>query len=278
MISPIIETIKTGISTAWETIKTNVTTAVNTLKTALTTAWNGIKSVVTPIVTGIKDAITNAWNTAKTNVGNAMEAVKNKISNVWGSIKTTVSGAVDAAKNSITNGFNAAKNSVTNIFNSIKNGISNALNNAKNTVSNAISAIKQKFNFSWSLPHLKLPHVSISGHFSINPPSVPHFSISWYKKAMEDGMILNSPTIFGMKGNNLLAGGEAGSETVVGTQSLMEMIRNAVASMAGGTTINYGGVNINVYAKENQDIRALADEIEYRINNNVMRRKAAVGV
>ena len=80
-----------------------------------------------------------------------------------------------------------------------------------------------------------------------------------------------------IQGNELLAGGEAGSETVVGTQSLMEMIRNAVASMAGGTTINYGGVNINVYAKENQDIRALADEIEYRINNNVMRRKAAMG-
>lgn len=278
VISPIIETIKTGISTAWETIKTNVTTAVNTLKTALETAWNAIKSVVTPIVDGIKNGITTAWTTIKTNVGNAMDAVKTKISTVWDGIKTTVSGAVDAAKNSITNGFNAAKNSVTNIFNNIKNGISNALNNAKNVVSNAINAIKQKFNFSWSLPKLKLPHVSISGKFSINPPSVPHFSISWYKKAMEDGMILNSPTIFGMKGNNLLAGGEAGSETVVGTQSLMEMIRNAVASMAGGTTINYGGVNINVYAKENQDIRALADEIEYRINNNVMRRKAAVGV
>ena len=94
---------------------------------------------------------------------------------------------------------------------------------------------------------------------------------------MENGMILNSPTIFGMKGNTLLAGGEAGSETVVGTQSLMEMIRDAVASMAGGTTINYGGVSINLYAQPNQDIRELADEIEYRINNNVMRRRAAYG-
>ncbi len=277
VISPIVETIKTGISTAWETIKTNVTGAVNALKTALTTAWNGIKSVVTPIVDGIKTGITTAWDTIKTNVGNAMDAVKTKISSVWEGIKSNVSGAVESAKNTITNGFNAAKNSVTNIFGNIKNGISNALNNAKNTVSNAISAIKQKFNFSWSLPHLKMPHVSISGRFSINPPSVPHFSISWYKKAMDNGMILNSPTIFGMQGNTLLAGGEAGSETVVGTKSLMEMIRDAVASMAGGTTINYGGVNINVYAKENQDIRALADEIEYRINNNVMRRKAALG-
>ena len=277
VLSPIIETIKTGISTAWENIKTTVTTIADGIKNALSTAWNAIKSIITPIVDGIKTGVTTAWNTMKTTISSVMDGIKTKVSSVWDGIKSTVSGAVDSVKNGISNGFNAAKSTVSNIFSSIKTSISNAMSNAKNAVSNAISAIKSKFNFSWSLPHLKLPHISISGKFSINPPSVPHFSISWYKKAMEDGMILNAPTIFGMKGNQLLAGGEAGSETVVGTQSLMEMIRNAVASMAGGTTINYGGVNINVYAKENQDIRALADEIEYRINNNVMRRKAAVG-
>ena len=277
VLSPIIETIKTGISTAWENIKTTVATIADGIKSALETAWNAIKSIITPIVDGIKSGVTNAWNTMKTTVSSVMDGIKTKVSTVWDGIKSTVSGAVDSVKSGISNGFNAAKSTVSNIFSSIKTSISNAMSNAKNAVSNAISAIKSKFNFSWSLPKLKLPHISISGKFSINPPSVPHFSISWYKKAMEDGMILNAPTIFGMKGNQLLAGGEAGSETVVGTQSLMEMIRNAVASMAGGTTINYGGVNINVYAKENQDIRALADEIEYRINNNVMRRKAAVG-
>ena len=277
VLSPIIETIKTGISTAWENIKTTVTTIADGIKSALETAWNAIKSIITPIVDGIKSGVTNAWNTMKTTISSVMDGIKTKVSSVWDGIKTTVSGAVDSVKSGISNGFNAAKSTVSNIFGSIKTSISNAMSNAKNAVSNAISAIKSKFNFSWSLPKLKLPHISISGEFSINPPSVPHFSISWYKKAMEDGMILNAPTIFGMKGNQLLAGGEAGSETVVGTQSLMEMIRNAVASMAGGTTINYGGVNINVYAKENQDIRALADEIEYRINNNVMRRKAAMG-
>ena len=277
VLSPIIDTIKTGISTAWENIKTTVTTIADGIKSALETAWNAIKSIITPIVDGIKTGVTTAWNTMKSTISSVMDGIKTKVSTVWDGIKSTVSGAVDSVKNGISNGFNAAKSTVSNIFSSIKTSISNAMSNAKNAVSNAISAIKSKFNFSWSLPKLKLPHISISGKFSINPPSVPHFSISWYKKAMEDGMILNAPTIFGMKGNQLLAGGEAGSETVVGTQSLMEMIRNAVASMAGGTTINYGGVNINVYAKENQDIRALADEIEYRINNNVMRRKAAVG-
>ena len=243
----------------------------------LSTAWNAIKALIAPIVEGIKTGVVTAWHTMKTTVSSVMDGIKSKVSSVWEGIKTTVSGAVEALKSSISSGLNAAKTTVSNIFTDIKSGISNAMNTAKNTVSNAIQAIKNKFNFSWSLPKLKLPHISISGRFSIDPPSVPHFSISWYKKAMDDGMILNSPTIFGMKGNELLAGGEAGSETVVGTKRLMEMMRNAVASMAGGTTINYGGVSINVYAKENQDIRALADEIEYRINNNVTRRKAAMG-
>ena len=89
-------------------------------------------------------------------------------------------------------------------------------------------------------------------------------------------MILNSPTIFGMQGGKLLGAGEAGSEAVIGTHSLMEMIANAVeeASQVRGDTINYGGVTIQVYATPNQDIHELADVIEERINQNVLRRRA----
>lgn len=84
-----------------------------------------------------------------------------------------------------------------------------------------------------SFPDIKLPH------FKIKPSgwkigdllqgSIPKLSIDWYAKAMDDGMILNRPTIFGVNGNGqLMGGGEAGSETVVGTQSLLEMINNVV--------------------------------------------------
>lgn len=105
--------------------------------------------------------------------------------------------------------------------------------------------------------------------------SIPRFSIDWYKKAMDAGMILNSPTIFGAMDGKLLGAGEAGSETVVGTHSLMDMIRQAVGSVERAMNVYYGGVTVNVYSQPGQDISDLADEIEERINNNVLRRKAA---
>ena len=276
-VTNIANGIQTGVTSTWNTLKTNVSNTINAISSTATSVWNSIKSSVTSIANGIQSGVTSAWNTAKSNVSNAMSGIQSTASSVWNSIKSTVSNVISGIGSSISSGFNSAKSTVSSIFESIKNSISNAINGAKTAVQNAINAIKSAFNFTWSLPKIKLPHITITGSFSLDPPSVPHFSIEWYRKAMENGMILNGPTIFGASGNTLLAGGEAGSETVVGTKSLLDMIRDAVADMAGGTTINYGGVSINLYATENQDIRALADEIEYRLANNITRRKAAYG-
>ena len=117
-----------------------------------------------------------------------------------------------------------------------------------------VDKIKGIFNFEWSLPHIKLPHFKIKGEFSLSPPSVPYLSIDWYKKAMNDAYILNSPTIFGAAGGRLLGGGEAGSEAVVGTEKLAEIVRGA----AGGTTI------IPVYIGQER-----IEEIVVRANQSV---------
>jgi len=147
---------------------------------------------------------------------------------------------------------------------------------AKTTIGNAIDRIKGLFNFSWSFPSIKMPHFSWYWQSIGGLVSIPMISVSWYKKAMDNPMLLNSPTIFGMSGNSLLGGGEAGSEMVIGVQTLMDSIRQAVAGLVMGTTnINYGGVTVNVYSQPGQDISELADEIEERINNNVLKRKAA---
>lgn len=153
--------------------------------------------------------------------------------------------------------------SIIQKFTDIKNGISDRINAAKEIVRNAIEKIKSFFNFSWSLPHLKLPHISISGGFSLMPPRVPHFSIDWYAKAMKNGMILNNPTIFGMMDNKLLGGGEAGSETIVGTNSLMSMIQKA----SKGTVVN---MTINA---QDQNVYELADLVIDRLTAVTQRER-----
>ena len=78
-------------------------------------------------------------------------------------------------------------------------------------------------------------------------PSIPHISVSWYKKAMENAMILDSPTIFGLsKGGGLLGGGEAGREVIAGADTLMQMIQDAIQSAAGAgpTAAGVGGGDI----------------------------------
>ena len=145
---------------------------------------------------------------------------------------------------------------VSSKFADIKNNVSNAINGAKDAVKSAVDKIKSIMNFSWSLPHLKLPHISISGGFSLMPPRVPHFSIDWYSKAMKNGMILNNPTIFGMMDGKMLGGGEAGSETIVGTSSLMSMIKSAVGQ---SPTIN---MTINA---QDQNVYQLADIVIDRL-------------
>jgi hypothetical protein len=118
---------------------------------------------------------------------------------------------VNAIQSTVSSVFNALKNTVTSIWNGIKSAIETPINAAKTAVQNAINAMKNAFNFEWSLPKLKLPHFSISGSFSLNPPSVPSFSVEWYKT----GGIMMNPTLFGFNGNRAMVGGEAGAEAIL---------------------------------------------------------------
>ena len=251
-ISTVVNAIKTTISNVWNAIKTTITTVVDAIKTTITNVFNAIKTTISTIFNAVKTTISNVWNSIKDVISNVIDTIKTTVSNKFNEIKNKISNIVDNVKTTMSNGFNAAKDTVTNIFNSIKNKISNVMDGAKNIVSGAIDKIKGFFNFEWSLPKLKLPHFSVSGSFSLNPPSVPSFGIDWYAKAMDKGMILNSPTIFGMNSNGQPMGaGEAGSETIVGTNSLMNMIQSAVSSSMGTVRIEAPALN-NVKAGSRQ--------------------------
>lgn len=227
--------IRDFVTTTFETIKNVITVAVMAIAEFFSTIWNAIKDVVLEVwnaisdkiltaVTKIQSTISTVFTVVKSTVTNIFNGIKSTVSTIWNAISSTISGTVDKIKNTVTSAFNAIKSTITSIFNtiksiatsvwnSIKNAIITPINAAKTAVSNAIEAIKSKFNFSWSLPNLKLPHPKITGKFSLNPPSVPHFSMNWYK----NGAIMNGPTIFGMNGNTLLAGGEpeTGGEAIL---------------------------------------------------------------
>lgn len=205
----------------------------NDIKNFFVNIWNGIKSFFEGILNGIKSFFVNTWDGIKTAATNVLNSIKSIFTNTWDGIKNSMSNVIDSIKSIFTGGFEGIKSTVTGVFDAIKSKISSVMDGAKSIVTSAISSLKSAFNFSWSLPELKVPKITVSGGkapYGIGGKgSLPSFKVEWHAKAMRRGMILNDATIFGMDDDgNLLGGGEAGSETVVGTKSLMQMIRQAV--------------------------------------------------
>lgn len=281
VLGPLIEgawaNIQLVITTAWEVIKTVVETAINvvlgiikavmqiitgdwsgaweTIKGVFSTVWNAIQNVIQTIFTAIQSYISNTIN-----------AISSTISNVWNGISSTISNVL-----------NGISNTVSNVWTGIKNSIGNAINGAKDLVSSAISAIKGLFNFSVSWPHIPLPHFSVSG--SANPldwlsQGVPSISIEWYAK----GGIMTKPTIFGMNGNNLMVGGEAGNEAVLPlNDQTLGAIGRGIAQTMGGTSPT---INITITGntvREEADITRIADEVAQRIADEIQRRSQLRG-
>lgn len=224
---------------------------LSAIKEKFTSKMGEVKANVSEAFNNVKDTAGNLMEIARANVGEKLDAMKSAYDSAGGGIKGVVAGAMagvqstfsgvmstvdsltggklSAIQNSFTNKLNAAKSTVTGILDGIKSAFSEKLEAAKNVVSGAIEKIKGFFNFSWSLPKLKLPHFSISGKFSLNPPSVPSFGIDWYK----DGGIMTNPTAFGFNPNtgNTMVGGEAGAEAIVPLTQLWEKMTSIIKSV-----------------------------------------------
>lgn len=187
------------------------------IKAKVVEVAQAIQQKVSEMVEKVSTYFTNLWNRITTAVSNIRESVVSKFNEIKSNIVNTVQGAVQGAidkfnnmKSTVTSVASSIFSTISSKFQSIKDKITSTINGAKDAVSTAINGIKGIMNFSWSLPKLKMPHISISGKFSINPPSVPRFSISWYKL----GGVFDSPTLFPWAGG--IGGlGEDGAEAIV---------------------------------------------------------------
>lgn len=213
--------IKEAVANAWDWMKDKTQKAVETV-----VDWFG----------RMKDRAKAALDVLKTIVSSIFDGIKNNIQIKINTAKTIIQNVIAAIKAVFTGDFGAAKTAVLNIFDAIKNGITQKIENAKTTVKNVIDAIKGFFNFSWSLPKLKMPHISISGSFSLSPPSVPRFSIDWYAK----GGVFDKTTLFPYGG--AIGGlGENGAEAIVplekNTQWLDRMATMLSEKMGGARPV-----------------------------------------
>ena len=223
-----------------------VIAAVGALAAGFVYLWNKSE--------GFRDFWKNLWPNIKSTVTKACEDIKKFLADTWGNI----TGTAERLWNGLRDGISAIWDSIKEKATSIWDGITT-------TIHDAIEKIKSFFKFEWELPKIKLPHFKIQGDFSIVPPRVPTISVDWYKKAMQDGMILNSPTIFGAANGRLLGGGEAGSEAVVGVDSLREMIRSAVT---GAGNAQQPKMLTVIFEMKEQEIGRMV----YRLNNDEVQR------
>ena len=232
------ENCKGIVSSVWEGIKSVVSSAIHAVSSTISSVMGAIKNVISTVWNAISSKVSSVLNAIKTTVSTIFNAVKSVASSVWNGIKSVISSVVDDIKSKVSSVFNGVKSTVTSIFNGIKstatsvwNGIKDAIIKPVEVAKNAVKGIIDKITGFFSsmkleLPKIKLPHFKISGKLSLSPPSVPHLSIDWYK----EGGILTKPTVFGMNGSSLMAGGEAGKEAVLPLKGFYDQLEHILSS------------------------------------------------
>ena len=247
-----VQTISTAISTAKIALNLSETASLWSLVAAQTAALAPYLAIVAAIASVIAIVVLciKHWDEIKAKTAEVFSAMKEYVSNAIDNILNFFGKVINFVKSNwqgllllIVNPFAGAFKLAYDNCEGFRNKVNSVFEKIKTTIKNAIDKIKSFLKFEWSLPKLKMPHFKVSGGKApwgfMGQGSLPSVSVQWYKKAMNNGMILDSPTIFGMnKNGQLLGGGEAGSELVVGTNTLLSMIKSAVASVLGGTKMS----------------------------------------
>lgn len=267
--------VRTAVTNALNTVRSGITSGMNRIKNAMGTAWSGIRSVTTTVWSNIRSTVSGAiekvrsvtssgLSKIRSTASTAFNSVKSVASSAWSSIYSTISSKVSSIRYGVTNAFSTIRSSVSNTFRNVYSAITSPLSRALSAVRTVVSRIKSAFKFTISLPKIRLPHIDVRWLSVGNFFRIPKLSVRWYKKAYENAVMFNQPTVmqtpYGAKG----FGDGNGSEVVLGMNKLRELV--------GGS----GDMNttINIYAQPNQNVNQLADEVSRRMTK-LLRQKGA---
>lgn len=275
IIGAALEAISAAIDFAWPYIETVISNTISNVRNVINIVMKLLKGDWRGAWDAIKKLVSDRINQIKTTVSTVFNAVKSTVTTIWNGIKSAISGPIDAAKSAVSNAISAIQSTISSVsssgivatFNNIKSGISSAINSAKEAVSGAMEKIKSFLKGELTFPHIKVPHFKISG--GVIPWGIggqgtkPTVSVEWYRKAMNQAVLLNGATIFGAMGDSLMGGGESGKEVILGLDKLKEY--------AGNKTIN---ISMTVNAAPGQNVNELARAVSQRIQNEIMNKKA----
>lgn len=270
VIKTIWEPMTQFFSQTWGKIKDSATNTWNSTTNYLQTTWTNLKTKASETFTNMKTFLGVTWDFIKNTTSSTWSNIKTNLGQHWDNIRSNASTKFDSIRQTISTSWGSIKSISGTTWDFIKQSIGSKMDGIKSRIRSGLDAIAGFFrNCRLELPHIRLPHFSISGGFSLDPPSIPHISVAWYKT----GGIAKSASIVGI--------GEAGREAVVPLEGrYMQPFAQAIADRMNFENSHGGIINIvlNQDIKETADFRKGMDIVDHELRKRGYKLSYGTGV